>query len=170
MTVPHPMTSAKYFRQALDELNNNNLKQLKTIHKHALDPIVLAHFCERMEDLFYKEALGLPDYTRLAYFNDMSVGGIVCRKRPSSQDGKLEIQILTLAVLEAYRNLGLGTKLVQNAIDQATADSAIAQITVYIPVESRALSLFERLGFAKSDQPVSGYFGSHEAWLLVKQV
>lgn len=52
-------------------------------------------------DKFYKEIIGAGELAKLAYFNDIIVGGVCCRIE--AKDGKKKLYIMTLGTLAAYR-------------------------------------------------------------------
>lgn len=64
---------------------------------------------------------------------------IICR-RPQ------EIRLMDLAVLPAYRNLGMGTELLRKL--QAEAASTHKSLGLQVARTNRARCLYERLGFA----------------------
>ncbi|KAJ3153848.1 hypothetical protein HDU89_008712 [Geranomyces variabilis] len=99
----------KHFRKALNYLNANNLGQLKAVHTHTN---VGARDTE-----FYTAAIADEVYTRLALFNDICVGGVTAKP---AQDAT-QIEITSLAVLPAYRNLGLGTMLIDHVAEKGEA-------------------------------------------------
>lgn len=46
----------------------------------------------------------------IAYYNDVCVGTVCCRREPDENNPELsKIYMMTLGVLEPYRHLGLGT-------------------------------------------------------------
>ncbi|KAJ3051897.1 N-alpha-acetyltransferase 50 [Rhizophlyctis rosea] len=85
---------SKYSRQALGDLTPNNLGQVKALHNTVLPSI--PH-----DDDFYKSALESGELSKLAYFNDISVGLVTSKK----QDGVVSIS--EILVLEPYQRLGL---------------------------------------------------------------
>jgi ribosomal protein S18 acetylase RimI-like enzyme len=120
-------------------------------------------------------------FRRLAFFNDIQVGmiGAVAiddDTATSSISGALPISdvaitttatsekvltklyILTLAVLAAYRNCGVGTTLVKEVIDAATLHPYIDEIFLHVWIlNADAIRFYERLGFKKTEN-VKNYY------------
>ncbi|KAI5454359.1 N-acetyltransferase 5 [Naganishia albida] len=113
----------------LTSLTENNLGTVKKIISVVLN--------QRYADKLYKEALdtSLEDINKLIYYNDIPVGTIVCRMQPKAKGSKDEIlEILALAILAPYRSLGLGTALLNAAIEAAkTTEVASAAATKTSP-------------------------------------
>ncbi|GHJ84724.1 hypothetical protein NliqN6_1126 [Naganishia liquefaciens] len=98
----------------LTSLTENNLGTVKKIVSVVLN--------QRYSDKLYKEALdgSLEDINKLIYYNDIPVGAIICRTQPKAKGSKDEtLEILALAILAPYRSLGLGTALLESAIEAA---------------------------------------------------
>jgi ribosomal protein S18 acetylase RimI-like enzyme len=69
-----------------------------------------------------------------------SVGGLLLESRPDS------IYIHELQVLPEYQGRGIGTRVVENLIEQAAARGFPVTLSV-VPANPRARNLYERLGF-----------------------
>ncbi|KAJ9111345.1 hypothetical protein QFC19_001113 [Naganishia cerealis] len=98
----------------LTSLTENNLGTVKKIISVTLN--------QQYSDKIYKEALdaSLEDVNKLIYYNDIPVGTIVCRIQPKAKGSTDEtLEILALAVLAPYRSLGLGTALLNSAVEAA---------------------------------------------------
>jgi len=61
-----------------------------------------------------------------------------------------EIRIVDITVLPAERNLGIGTYLIQQLLDEAKRGGKVTRI--YVEEFNPSLRLFERLGFAVTEQ------------------
>lgn len=61
-----------------------------------------------------------------------------------------QIEILDLAVLPEYRNHGIGTGVVRSVFGQA--DRLGRSVRLHVEKQSRAIRLFERLGFVSRDE------------------
>jgi ribosomal protein S18 acetylase RimI-like enzyme len=60
-----------------------------------------------------------------------------------------EIRILDIALLPEHRNKGVGTRLINDLLDEAS--EAQKPVRVYVEQFNPALGLFERLGFSRAD-------------------
>jgi GNAT superfamily N-acetyltransferase len=61
-----------------------------------------------------------------------------------------EIRIVDITVLPAERNRGIGTYLIEQLLDEAKRDGKVTRI--YVEEFNPSLRLFDRLGFAVSEQ------------------
>jgi ribosomal protein S18 acetylase RimI-like enzyme len=57
-----------------------------------------------------------------------------------------ELHVLDIALLPEHRGRGLGTRLMGDVL--AEADATAKRVTIHVERFNRALSLYERLGFA----------------------
>ena len=61
-----------------------------------------------------------------------------------------EIRIVDITILPAERNLGIGSYLIEQLLDEAKRDGKVTRI--YVEEFNPSLRLFERLGFAVTEQ------------------
>ncbi len=61
-----------------------------------------------------------------------------------------EILLMDIALLPAYRNAGIGMRLVQDLQNEARAKGL--PVRLHVEAFSRALHLYERLGFARAGE------------------
>ena len=73
--------------------------------------------------------------------------------------GPVEFHILDIALLPAYRNLGIGTLLLERLI--AEAGAAGKPLVIYVERNNPARTLYDRLGFVVA--------GEHDLYLLMKR-
>ncbi|KAG0175079.1 N-alpha-acetyltransferase 50 [Apophysomyces sp. BC1034] len=85
-------------RIALGDVTPNNIGTLQRLHS-VLFPV---HY----GDKFYKEVLEAGEFAKLVYYNDICVGSVCCRVEIDNENTRL--YMMTLGVLESYRNRGLG--------------------------------------------------------------
>lgn len=129
-------------RVELGGITNHNLKQLKKLNA-VVFPI---SYTEK----FYKDVLELGEHAKLAYFNDVVVGGVCCRVETEGDQRKL--YIMTLGVLAPYRRLGVGTVLLDHVLKCAKEDGSIDCIYLHVQVSNdEALEFYQRFGFSIVD-------------------
>jgi ribosomal protein S18 acetylase RimI-like enzyme len=63
--------------------------------------------------------------------------------------GESEIRIVDIALLPEYRGGGIGTRLLQDLVDEA--DAAGKSVTIHVERLNPALRLYERLGFSLAE-------------------
>jgi ribosomal protein S18 acetylase RimI-like enzyme len=63
---------------------------------------------------------------------------------------KDEIHILDIALLPEFRNLGIGTTILQDLM--AEADSTNRSVLLHVEIFNPAMKLYERLGFVKASE------------------
>jgi len=142
----------------LDDLTVHNIKQLQKINT-AVFPI---HYADK----FYKDGLESSiHFSKLAYFNDIVVGGVCVRLEDSSseeigrctqppkpedvQKAQLKrVYIMTLGVLTAYRRYGVGRKLLEWVKDLAKEQYGINGIYLHVQTNNFvAKEFYEKQGF-----------------------
>jgi ribosomal protein S18 acetylase RimI-like enzyme len=64
--------------------------------------------------------------------------------------GAREIRIVDIAILPAFRGRGAGTELLEELMDEAIEMDK--RMSIHVERENRALSLYERLGFAPAGE------------------
>jgi len=129
---------------SLGTLTEKNVKLLKTLNAVC--------FPVSYQDSVYTEILTHPDYARLAYFNDVMVGGVACRvEKREKRDDKLEgkrLYIMTLCVLDKYRRHGIASQLVQYVLDKVKEDTDIEAVYLNVQTSNTAAQTFyESFGF-----------------------
>lgn len=70
------------------------------------------------------------------------IGRLIVLDRPA------EVRLVDVALVEAARGLGLGTRLVEGVLAQAAGRRVVLHVEVFNP----ALRLYERLGFRAAEQ------------------
>ncbi|KAL1918860.1 uncharacterized protein VTP21DRAFT_2882 [Calcarisporiella thermophila] len=122
---------------SLGDITPNNIGQLRKLNT-VLFPV-------KYDEKFYKEVLEVGDFAKLAYYYDVCVGAICCRKELTHSPPRL--YIMTIGVLAPYRNLGIGSALLSYVIERARA-AHYSEIYLHLQVSNEeALSLYTRHGF-----------------------
>ncbi|CDP04809.1 unnamed protein product [Coffea canephora] len=127
---------------SLDGLRDKNIMQLKKLNT-ALFPV-------RYNKKYYADALASGEFTKLAYYSDICVGSIACRKE-KKEGGADCVYIMTLGVLAPYRGLGIGTKLLKHVLDLCTKEN-IGEIFLHVQTNNEdAIKFYKKFGFEITD-------------------
>ncbi|OXA63684.1 N-alpha-acetyltransferase 50 [Folsomia candida] len=126
-------------RTALGEVTTHNIKQLKK-----LNSVV---FPVSYNDKFYKDVLQAGELARLAYYNDVVVGGVCCRIDLS--EGQRRLYIMTLGCLAPYRRLGIGRLMLDHVLQYVEKDGSFDSIFLHVQVNNEsAISFYQKFGFS----------------------
>ena len=83
-----------------------------------------------------------------AYYNDILVGAIACRLE-SKGEGKAKLYIMTLGVLAPYRDLGVGTHLLEHSLRVAREDPNIEEAYLHVQTNNDgAIRFYGKHGFS----------------------
>jgi ribosomal protein S18 acetylase RimI-like enzyme len=122
----------------LGDLTQHNLKQLKVLNR---DVFPVAY-----NEKFYKDLLGAGELCKLAYCNDIVVGAVCCRI--DLTENRRRLYIMTLGVLAKYRELGLGTLMLEHVFKICEREGNIDSIYLHVQVNNdTALSFYKKFGF-----------------------
>lgn len=151
---------------SLDDLTVNNIGVLKRINSSCLPT--------SYPDSWYESSLESGQIVKLAYYSELPVGAIRAKTinkahnlntYETTQQHKTgpsiipnAVYIESFAVLKAYRNLGIGKKLLAYVIEE-TKKKFIHEITLHIHVENVfAQEWYEKQGFIKEETLVKDYY------------
>lgn len=150
----------------LDDLTVNNIGTFKKI--------LLVTLPTSYPETWLKDAFNNDHIVKLAFYSELPVGQIRGKLSNSSHNissfesstsAQLSSKIIpnaiyieTLSVLEAYRNQGIGSKLLEWIIEQAK-ERFIHEIYVHVHIKNdSAIHWYEKKGFERSSEPVKGYY------------
>jgi ribosomal protein S18 acetylase RimI-like enzyme len=123
----------------LGEVTVHNIRQLKK-----LNTVV---FPVSYNDKFYKDVLLAGELARLAYYNDLVVGGVCCRV--DLTEGQRRLYIMTLGCLAPYRRLGIGTKMWNHVLNYVEQDGNFDSIFLHVQVNNEsAIKFYQKFGFS----------------------
>lgn len=118
-----------------------NVEQLKLLNS-VIFPL-------RYPQQVYTDCLACGDLSQLAYRDGTLVGAIACRLELQAT-GNAKLYILTLGVLAPYRSAGIGSCLVQKALEACAEDPQIIEAYCHVQVgNDEATRFYERLGFTQ---------------------
>ncbi|OVA00521.1 GNAT domain [Macleaya cordata] len=124
---------------SLDAVRDKNMMQLKKLNT-ALFPV-------RYNDKYYADALASGEFTKLAYYSDICVGSIACRLEKKDGGAARVVYIMTLGVLAPYRELGIGSKLLNHVIDLCSKQN-ISEIYLHVQTNNDdAINFYKKFGF-----------------------
>lgn len=150
---------------SLDDLTLNNLGVFKKINQVCLPT--------SYPDEWYQDSLNSDQITKLAFYSELPVGAVkgkaivTSRKGDnyeSSQQQQLPsesvpnaVYLESFAVLESYRNLGIGAKLLEFVIEE-TKRRFMHEVLLHVHVENtQAIEWYLKHGFSKNDE-VKDYY------------
>ncbi|XP_010519940.1 PREDICTED: N-alpha-acetyltransferase 50-like [Tarenaya hassleriana] len=136
------MGAGREFSISLDGVRDKNMMQLKKLNT------VL--FPGRYKDKYYADALASGEFTKLAYYSDICVGAIACRLE-KKEGGGVRIHIMSHGVLAPYRGLGVGSRLLNHALDLCSKQN-ISEIYLQVQKKSEdAIKFYKKFGFEFTD-------------------
>lgn len=125
-------------RIELGDVTPHNIKQLKLLNQVV--------FPVSYNDKFYKDVLEAGELAKLAYYNDVVVGGVCCRIDVS--EGQRRLYIMTLGCLAPYRRLGIGSKMLEHVLNYVQNDANFHCIFLHVQVSNdSALEFYRNFGF-----------------------
>eukprot|EP00009_Paramoeba_aestuarina_P002668 CAMPEP_0201513406 /NCGR_PEP_ID=MMETSP0161_2-20130828/5464_1 /ASSEMBLY_ACC=CAM_ASM_000251 /TAXON_ID=180227 /ORGANISM="Neoparamoeba aestuarina, Strain SoJaBio B1-5/56/2" /LENGTH=154 /DNA_ID=CAMNT_0047909597 /DNA_START=51 /DNA_END=511 /DNA_ORIENTATION=+ len=129
----------KVLRTDLGHVTCHNINQLKLLNS-VLFPVVY-------HQPFYDEVLKHPELTRLAFYNgDHMAGAVSCKE--VTEDGVKKLYIMTLGVLSAYRERGIGKALVDFVLDLCKTRPDVKQVYLHVQTNNEvAINFYRKLGF-----------------------
>lgn len=96
-----------------------------------------------------------------ADYDMILVDGEVAGRLYVDRDRKVELRIIDIALLPAYRNRGIGGKLIRELIEEAHGLGKAVRI--HVESNNPAMRLYERLGFQHIDDNGVYYLMEHPA-------
>lgn len=128
---------------------------------------VLDQYCfpVKYSEEYYEKYVrgGLHAYNQVAYYHELLVGSITCRLERTDVEGEFKLYIMTIGVLEAYRHMGIGRRLLQTILNLVYNDqlNRISCVTLHVQVGSSALEFYKNFDFEIAEE-VAGYYADLE--------
>lgn len=117
----------------------------------ALNSVV---FPVRYSDKFYSDCAKAGSATQVAYdaITGECVGGIACRLELDPTRDGARLYIMTLGVYAPYRQGGIGSRLLQHALNEAAKDAFIHDVYLHVQTNNyQAFDFYERFGFERGE-------------------
>uniref|UniRef100_A0A914VTZ7 N-terminal methionine N(alpha)-acetyltransferase NatE n=1 Tax=Plectus sambesii TaxID=2011161 RepID=A0A914VTZ7_9BILA len=147
----------------LGDITHHNVMQLKRVNQ-AIFPVTY-------NDKFYKDVVFAGELAKLAYFNDIVIGGVCCRH--DFTNNRRRMYIMTLGTLAPYRRFGLGTLMLNHVFSLCEKDPTLESIFLHVQVSNEsALEFYGKFGFENVDT-VENYYKRIEpadAYVLEKKL
>lgn len=133
---------AEELEVAFGDVHVNNIGQLRKLNEHTF-PVSYA-------DKFYNEIPTLQkQFAQFAYYGGSAIGAVCARLEPMA-DGSKKLYIMTIGVLVAYRQRGVGRKLLNLLLDAAAKMPEIALVYLHVQTSNEgALDFYNKAGFEK---------------------
>ncbi|KAI9273908.1 acyl-CoA N-acyltransferase [Helicostylum pulchrum] len=153
-------------RSDLGDVTPNNLGQVKVLHK-VLFPV-------NYDEKFYTELLEAGEFAKLAYYNDVCVGTVCCRKEVDDTNPEFfKVYMMTIGVLEPYRHLGLGSQLFEHILEQAKVAKNISKVYLHAQTNNnRAIEFYKKYDFdiVSTEEDYYKNIEPRDAYLLSKTI
>ncbi|KAJ8600540.1 hypothetical protein CTAYLR_007918 [Chrysophaeum taylorii] len=134
------------------DIHTQNVQQLRKLNEHT--------FPVKYLDKFYQEIPTLSkDFTQFAYYGGFVVGAICGRLEPMPDSTtKKRLYIMTIGVLVAYRECGIGRKLLEYLLENASKHPEVALVYLHVQTNNEtALHFYAKAGFEKVGK-IEGYY------------
>uniref|UniRef100_A0A915EPF5 N-terminal methionine N(alpha)-acetyltransferase NatE n=1 Tax=Ditylenchus dipsaci TaxID=166011 RepID=A0A915EPF5_9BILA len=119
-------------------INRHTVNQLKMLNASIL-PV-------DYPEKFYEGVLTAGEMAKLAYLNDLVVGGVCCKV--DGANGRKCIYIMTLGTLAPYRRYGIGTFLLEHVFYLCRKDPSIKVVRLHVQINNPiALEFYQKFGF-----------------------
>mmetsp|Transcript_12326 Transcript_12326/g.29272 ORF Transcript_12326/g.29272 Transcript_12326/m.29272 type:complete len:186 (+) Transcript_12326:392-949(+) len=142
-------TSSTSMSITFSSVNNDNLSHLKALNR-AILPV-------NYKDKLYSDCLAFEEVTQLAFHGGLAVGGIACRlealKPHTAGRERARLYIVTLAVLPAYRCLGIGGQLLERVLKAVQFDENIEEASLHVQTTNEeAIRFYKKYGFEVAEK------------------
>lgn len=132
----------------LGDVTPHNIQQLKKLNQVV--------FPVSYNSKFYKDVLELGELAKLAYFQDIVVGGVCCRV--DTTEGVRSLYIMTLGVLAPYRRYGLGSMMLRHILDRCEKDGNLESVYLHVQISNEdAIKFYEKFGFSVVEKKENYY-------------
>ena len=143
--VAKPERKLKTVKVTFGKLTKHNKEQFRVLNYLTL-PVVYS------ED-FYDRLTNYSRYSNLAYIKDVLVGAISCRYEENEEfKGMKNVYVMTITILKPYRRYGIGTQLLEKAIEECKRDD-VKQIYLHVHSGNQsAIEFYTKNGFTMKEE------------------
>ncbi|XP_053213079.1 N-alpha-acetyltransferase 50-like [Panonychus citri] len=114
-----------------------NVKSLRRINQ-VVFPVIY-------NDKFYKDVLLAGELAKIAFYNDIVVGGVCCRIDTTNDQKR--VYIMTLGCLASYRGQGIGTMMLQHVLSYAEKND-LDGLFLHVQINNEgAINFYKKFGF-----------------------
>ncbi|KAG2209459.1 hypothetical protein INT47_008302 [Mucor saturninus] len=161
-------TIAVTSRISLGNVTDETLPNLVDLHSRVF-PVIYG-------DKFYQEVMNAGELAKLIYYDNQYAGAVCCRIEPSKYANyTARVYMMTLGVLKNYRNLGLGSVLIDHIMENARRATNPMITSLYLHVQTvneQAIRFYTRNGF-RIQAIVHDYYKlieNRDAYILTRPV
>lgn len=130
------------------ELTDKNVEQFRILNYLTL-PVVYS------ED-FYNRLTNYSRYSKLGYLKDVLVGAISCKEE--QHEGGPQVYIMTITVLKPYRRYGIGSTLLNKAIEDCAKSKKIKSMYLHVQEgNDSAMEFYKKHGFEVQERLADYY-------------
>ena len=112
---------------------------------------------------FYDRLTNMTRYSSLAYYNDVLIGAVSCRyedDKEKESEGEVKgrvVYIMTITVLKAYRRYGVGSQLLEKAIQDCRKED-VKRIYLHVLCSNEsAIEFYQNNGFTIKEKLLDYY-------------
>lgn len=136
------------------KINESDLPFLKAVYRSTREAeLKLVDWPELQKEQFINQQFEAQhDYYQQVYYQ-ATFEVILFKDEPAGRlylwESEQQIRIVDIALLPHYRNLGIGSKILNHLIEKSEANLKI--LSIHVEGYNPALSLYQRLGFEQKD-------------------
>lgn len=137
------------------KIDNNDLPFLRNVYKSTREEeLKMVDWSEAQKEAFIDQQFEAQHNYYQQVYNEATFEIIIVDNEPAGRlylfESPKQIRIVDIALLQLYRNKGIGSKILQNLIDKTESESKI--LSIHVECYNPALNLYKRLGFEQKDQ------------------
>lgn len=146
------------------DVNSKNFEMLRVLNYMTL-PVIYS-------EQFYDYLTSMQRYSRMAYVKDVMVGAISC-KEDIDKSGEHICYIMTITVLKPYQRYGIGSQLLEKAIDECVHQREVKRMRLHVQAgNDAAFAFYKKHGFEVVEELKNYYtdLTPSDCFILEKQL